>query len=273
MKVHGAEGDTVTVGAVLAEIQPDGAASENGASSNRAVAPPPAAEPRPPTAGEVIDIVTPAPAESVTEGTLLEWHVEVGATVADGDTVVEISTDKVDVELPARRPGEITSCWRPRRDGHRRQVIARMRVGRRQAPAAPARRATGRRVARSPPSPPRRPRASRSPRRRPRRRRRGCRPRRGHRLGPRRPRHEADVLAAGEAPASNAPSGRADPRRRRDARAYMDEPVDPDGHLVPHAHRHADGRAAQAAQEAGQKVSFTHLIAWAIAKPRRTTCP
>ncbi len=51
--------------------------------------------------GQLIDIVTPTGGESVTEGTILEWAVKVGETVKQGDTVVEISTDKVDMELPA----------------------------------------------------------------------------------------------------------------------------------------------------------------------------
>jgi 2-oxoglutarate dehydrogenase E1 component len=60
------------------------------------------------TSGETIDIVTPTGGESVTEGTILEWAVKVGDTVKDGHTVVEISTDKVDMELPAPASGTIT---------------------------------------------------------------------------------------------------------------------------------------------------------------------
>jgi multifunctional 2-oxoglutarate metabolism enzyme len=59
-------------------------------------------------AGQTIDIVTPTGGESVTEGTILEWSVKVGDEVSDGDTVVEISTDKVDMELPAPSSGTIT---------------------------------------------------------------------------------------------------------------------------------------------------------------------
>jgi 2-oxoglutarate decarboxylase len=61
-----------------------------------------------PAEGKTIDIVTPTGGESVTEGTILEWSVKVGDTVKDGDTVVEISTDKVDMELPAPTSGTIT---------------------------------------------------------------------------------------------------------------------------------------------------------------------
>src|SRR5919109_3182934 len=55
-----------------------------------------------------IQVTLPAMGESVTEGTVLEWSVKVGDQVKDGDTVVEISTDKVDMELPAPASGTIT---------------------------------------------------------------------------------------------------------------------------------------------------------------------
>jgi 2-oxoglutarate decarboxylase len=46
--------------------------------------------------------------ESVTEGIVLEWHVAEGDFVNEGDTVVEVSTDKVDAEVPAPTSGVIT---------------------------------------------------------------------------------------------------------------------------------------------------------------------
>jgi multifunctional 2-oxoglutarate metabolism enzyme len=60
------------------------------------------------TINETIDVVTPAAGESVTEGTILEWHVEVGDFIKVDDTIVEISTDKVDVELPSPASGTVT---------------------------------------------------------------------------------------------------------------------------------------------------------------------
>ena len=50
----------------------------------------------------------PEMGESVTEGTVLEWHVSEGDAVAEGETVVEVSTDKVDAEVPAPASGTIT---------------------------------------------------------------------------------------------------------------------------------------------------------------------
>ena len=55
-----------------------------------------------------VQIEMPEMGESVTEGIVLEWHVTVGDFVNEGDTVVEISTDKVDAEVPAPVAGTIT---------------------------------------------------------------------------------------------------------------------------------------------------------------------
>jgi 2-oxoglutarate dehydrogenase E1 component len=115
VKIHAAEGDTVAVGALLAEIATNGA----GAMPVSGEAPPATAEEAAahaateaevgaPDTAKVIDIVTPTGGESVTEGTILEWSVKVGEAVKEGDTVVEISTDKVDMELPAPASGTIT---------------------------------------------------------------------------------------------------------------------------------------------------------------------
>ena len=50
----------------------------------------------------------PEMGESVTEGIVLEFHVAEGDFVNEGDTVVEVSTDKVDAEVPAPTSGTIT---------------------------------------------------------------------------------------------------------------------------------------------------------------------
>ena len=59
-------------------------------------------------AQQIIEVVTPAAGESVTEGTILEWHVKVGDFIKADDTIVEISTDKVDLELPSPASGTVT---------------------------------------------------------------------------------------------------------------------------------------------------------------------
>jgi len=60
------------------------------------------------TAQQTIDVVTPAAGESVSEGTILEWHVKVGDSIKLDDTIVEISTDKVDLELPSPASGTVS---------------------------------------------------------------------------------------------------------------------------------------------------------------------
>ena len=157
-RIHAAEGDTVAVGALLAEISTDESGSpptQAAAAPNGTVAAetttPVSGESPPATAGEAVagaateaegvaasqaaagktvDIVTPTGGESVTEGTILEWSVKVGDAVKDGDTVVEISTDKVDMELPAPADGTITEILAEEGETVTvGQVIGRMSVG------------------------------------------------------------------------------------------------------------------------------------------------
>ena len=54
-----------------------------------------------------VEVVMPAMGDSVTEGTVLEWHKQEGDTVAADETLVEISTDKVDAEVPAPAAGTL----------------------------------------------------------------------------------------------------------------------------------------------------------------------
>jgi len=49
----------------------------------------------------------PEMGESVTEGTVLEWRVAVGDPIEEGETLVEVSTDKVDAEVPAPVSGRV----------------------------------------------------------------------------------------------------------------------------------------------------------------------
>jgi pyruvate dehydrogenase E2 component (dihydrolipoamide acetyltransferase) len=59
------------------------------------------------TTGEVVDIQVPQMGESVTEGTVLEWLKKVGDHVDLDEGIVEISTDKVDAELPSPVAGTL----------------------------------------------------------------------------------------------------------------------------------------------------------------------
>src|SRR6195256_1687421 len=60
------------------------------------------------TAQRTVDVVTPAAGESVTEGTILDWRVKVGDFIKTDETIVEISTDKVDLELPSPASGTVS---------------------------------------------------------------------------------------------------------------------------------------------------------------------
>src|ERR1700722_11203479 len=90
------------------------------------------------TAVQTIDVVTPAAGESVTEGTILEWHVKVGDPIKLDDTIVEISTDKVDVELPSPGSGIVSEILVDEGETVTGgQVIARISVNGSLPPAAP----------------------------------------------------------------------------------------------------------------------------------------
>ncbi|MFD4902581.1 biotin/lipoyl-containing protein, partial [Streptomyces sp. NPDC058411] len=117
-----AEDETVEVGAELAVID-DGsgapaaeaapAAEPEAAPAPAQEAPAPAAEtpaaeapaaeaPAAPAGGASgTDVTLPALGESVTEGTVTRWLKEVGEEVAEDEPLLEVSTDKVDTEIPA----------------------------------------------------------------------------------------------------------------------------------------------------------------------------
>src|ERR1035438_7945113 len=53
------------------------------------------------------DVVMPQMGESIAEATVLKWHKQVGGVIAKDDTLYEISTDKVDAEIPAPAAGTL----------------------------------------------------------------------------------------------------------------------------------------------------------------------
>src|SRR3954451_4353421 len=63
---------------------------------------------RPMEAGTTVQIRMPEMGESVTEGTILEWLVQVGDEVEAEQGLVEVSTDKVDTEVPSPASGVLT---------------------------------------------------------------------------------------------------------------------------------------------------------------------
>ncbi|MFJ6896357.1 2-oxoglutarate dehydrogenase, E2 component, dihydrolipoamide succinyltransferase [Streptomyces hokutonensis] len=120
-----AEDETVEVGAELAVID-DGTGAPAAAPAPAAEpAPAPAAAPAPAPVAEApaapapapaapapaasapaggasgTDVVLPALGESVTEGTVTRWLKQVGEEVAEDEPLLEVSTDKVDTEIPS----------------------------------------------------------------------------------------------------------------------------------------------------------------------------
>ena len=54
-----------------------------------------------------VQVVMPAMGDSVAEGTVLEWHKQEGDRSSADETLVEISTDKVDAEVPSPVAGTL----------------------------------------------------------------------------------------------------------------------------------------------------------------------
>jgi pyruvate dehydrogenase E2 component (dihydrolipoamide acetyltransferase) len=104
---------TVPVGAELAIIA-DGAAapapSAPVAAAPAAPATPPPAAPvaaAPATSGAGTVITMPALGESVSEGTVTRWLKNIGDSVAVDEALLEVSTDKVDTEIPSPVAGTL----------------------------------------------------------------------------------------------------------------------------------------------------------------------
>src|SRR5512140_210540 len=55
-----------------------------------------------------VDVVMPQLGESLTEGTIIKWHKKPGEKVRKDETLLEISTDKVDSEIPSPVSGVVT---------------------------------------------------------------------------------------------------------------------------------------------------------------------
>ncbi len=55
----------------------------------------------------LVDVTMPQMGVSVAEGTIIAWRVEVGDRIEAEQTICEISTDKIDTELPAPVSGVV----------------------------------------------------------------------------------------------------------------------------------------------------------------------
>ncbi|HLM50261.1 MAG TPA: multifunctional oxoglutarate decarboxylase/oxoglutarate dehydrogenase thiamine pyrophosphate-binding subunit/dihydrolipoyllysine-residue succinyltransferase subunit [Solirubrobacteraceae bacterium] len=267
VKIHAQAGETIEVGALLAEIAP-----ANGAAPAAAATDAEAGNGGDPGSGEIVDIVMPQMGESVSEGTVLEWLKAPGEPVAADETVVEISTDKVDAEVPAPAAGTLLETFVSAGDTvEAGQVLARL------APSngAPARTPAPKPAATTPgpgPAPSATPPAgdvNASPVARRIAAARGIDLTTVHGTGPRGRILKADVLngAAPAAAAAPAPAGEVLRGGAAMLARYMDE-----SRSIPTATSFRtltvttmDGRRKQL-KAAGQRVSFTHLIAYAIAR-------
>ncbi|MEW5798713.1 MAG: 2-oxoglutarate dehydrogenase, E2 component, dihydrolipoamide succinyltransferase [Bacteroidota bacterium] len=63
--------------------------------------------------GSVIDVVMPQMGESIAEGTITKWHKKVGEKIGKDETLLEISTDKVDSEIPSPAAGVLAEILFP----------------------------------------------------------------------------------------------------------------------------------------------------------------
>ena len=119
-----AEDETVEVGAVLAKIGDGSAAAPSddapaaeqpaaeaapaeAAPAAEEASPAPAAASAPAPSGDAKDVVLPELGESVTEGTVTRWLKQIGDEVAVDEPLLEISTDKVDTEIPSPVAGTL----------------------------------------------------------------------------------------------------------------------------------------------------------------------
>jgi 2-oxoglutarate dehydrogenase E2 component (dihydrolipoamide succinyltransferase) len=107
------EGDTVAINTVVAILDAEGSAAAPAPAATPApaaeapkveAAPAPAAAPA--TGGT--DVLMPQMGESITEGTITKWLKKVGDTVKRDEPIFEISTDKVDAEIPSPADGVLT---------------------------------------------------------------------------------------------------------------------------------------------------------------------
>ena len=125
-KIVAQEDDTVEVGGELAVIGDAGDDGDRDSGGGAAATEPEAqAEPEPEpepepkaaanppesvsSAGSSTPVLMPELGESVTEGTVTRWLKKVGDSVAVDEPLVEVSTDKVDTEIPSPVAGTLLS--------------------------------------------------------------------------------------------------------------------------------------------------------------------
>ncbi|HEX7057186.1 MAG TPA: biotin/lipoyl-containing protein, partial [Bacilli bacterium] len=92
----------------------------------------------------MFEIKVPELAESITEGTISRWLKNVGELVQEGEPVVELETDKVNLEVPAAGTGVLTEVLRQKGETVKvGEVIGRLDENAAAAPQAAAPQAGG----------------------------------------------------------------------------------------------------------------------------------
>ena len=118
LAIIGDAGESAAVPAAAPVAQPEPAAAPPPAPAPAPVAvnpqpepqaPPAVTRPSAPPSGAATSVLMPELGESVTEGTVTRWLKKVGDSVAADEPLVEISTDKVDTEIPSPAAGTLLS--------------------------------------------------------------------------------------------------------------------------------------------------------------------
>ena len=91
------------------------------------------------------EILMPQLGESVTEGTITRWFKQVGESIEEDEPLFEVSTDKVDTEVPAPSAGVLTEIRVPEGDTVDVGTVLAV-VGGDAAPASPIRLAVWQRL-------------------------------------------------------------------------------------------------------------------------------
>ena len=108
------EGATVQVNTVVAVI--DGATASAATTAGQSIEPPVQPPPHKPNQNPSdvqVDVVMPQMGESIFEGTITKWLKKVGDAVQKDEPLFEISTDKVDAEIPSPLSGILTEIRVP----------------------------------------------------------------------------------------------------------------------------------------------------------------
>jgi pyruvate dehydrogenase E2 component (dihydrolipoamide acetyltransferase) len=102
-------GKTVQVNAVVAVIDEDSGSAPGGNAKAAPAVGETAPAGTPEASGASTDVVMPQMGESIFEGTITKWLKKVGEQVTRDEPLFEISTDKVDAEIPAPASGVLTA--------------------------------------------------------------------------------------------------------------------------------------------------------------------